>query len=596
MPTHRTLLAATALATAATALATGAAAPSDNPHSAIRNPQSPPPAARPNIIFVFADQWRKQALGYRHEDPVQTPNLDKFATWAFSFDNATSTNPVCGPNRACLMTGLYPANHGVFANSVPLSPETPTLGDLCKAAGYATAYIGKWHLNGPSDPVTTPDRRHGFDLWVQSVGHTPFNQLYYKNDTPTPYRNKNIWGPTYETATAIDFIQKNQAENKTKNTPKPFCVVLSYAPPHTSGGLGFEDRWQPGRHTPDGKLRLGYGYGGPKNYEALYNKTDYLKNPIRGNVRPITTRGYTDHSEGCIPGYFGAITAIDNDFGTLMTYLEKEHLLENTIVVFTADHGESMGSQGQMTKGTWFEESTGIPAIIGWKNHTIAQRATCVYNSIDQLPTILGLAGVPAPANLDGHDYSPLLRGQPHTPPKYAYLSFYFGGIAELKAPRYWRALYSDRYTLVLCGMNRNRDKFTHDGLVLYDRQTDPLQLHPIYKGDAHDTDALIADLYDTLAAHLKATNDPFIEKYWNNPNPGYPQLNHTTMDLDDYRQKLETGQVRGPRDDEGDDDTPAPQQPKPAKTPREDRKPKQRAKEQAAQAAAAANNAPAQY
>ncbi len=96
---------------------------------------------KPNIIFVFADQWRKQSLGFRGEDPVQTPNLDKFASWAFSFDNATSCRPVSGPNRACLMTGMYPINNGVFANSVPLDAETPTLGDVCKAAGYAMPKI-----------------------------------------------------------------------------------------------------------------------------------------------------------------------------------------------------------------------------------------------------------------------------------------------------------------------------------------------------------------------------------------------------------------------------------------------------------------------
>ena len=490
---------------------------------------------KPNIIFVFADQWRKHALGFRGEDPVQTPNLDQFASWAFSFDNATSCRPVSAPNRACLMTGMYPVNHGVFANSVPLDPKTQTLGDVCKAAGYATAYIGKWHLNGLNDYAATADRRHGFDLWVQSMGHMPFNQGYYIGDDPKRIFKKALWAPTFETETAIDFIVKNR--------DKPFCVVLSYNPPHTSGGYMFEDRWQPGKRAPGGTIRYGYGYGGPREYEALYTGVDYVKNPIRGNVKPIGKGKHEDHSEGCIPGYFGAISAIDHDFGTLMTYLEKEHLLENTIVVFTADHGECMGSQGRMTKGVWFEESVGVPCLIGWKGTTVNRRETCVFNSIDMLPTLLSMAGLSIPAGVDGKDYAPLLKGKKFTAPQYAFLSFDFGGVSELKGARYWRAIYSDRYTLVLCGMNSNRDEFTKDGMVLYDRQTDPLQMHPIFKGMGQDK--WMDELFNLLAAHLKATGDPFIEDYWHNKEPGFPKLNHYTMDLDAYRKELESGKVK---------------------------------------------------
>ena len=496
---------------------------------------------KPNIIFVFADQWRKQALGFKGEDPVQTPNLDKFSSWAFSFDNATSCDPVSGPNRSCLMTGLYPINSGVFANNVPLDPKTQTLGDVCKADGYATAYIGKWHLNGLSDYAATPDRRHGFDVWVQSVGHQPFNQGYYIGDDPKRIYKKDIWAPTFETETAIDFIHKNRE--------KPFCVVLSYNPPHTAGGYMFEDRWQPGKHNPDGSVRYGYGYGGPREYEALYTGVDYVKSPIRGNVEPMRKGKYKDRSEGCIPGYFGAISAIDNDFGTLMTCLEKEGLLENTIVVFTADHGESMGSHGLMTKGTWFEESVGIPCLIGWKGTTVNRRETCVFNSIDMLPTLLGMAGISIPAGVDGKDYSPLIEGKKFTAPKYAFLSFDFGGVAELKAPRYWRALSSDRYTFVLCGINSNRDEYTKDGMVLYDRQTDSLQIHPIFKGMGQDK--LMDELFKTLAAQLKTAGDPFIEEYWNNKNAGYPKLNHYTMDLDDYRKQLESGKIKAPKEED---------------------------------------------
>ncbi|MDR3260616.1 MAG: sulfatase [Tannerella sp.] len=483
------------------------------------------PGEKPNLVFVFCDQWRRQALGYMGEDPVFTPNLDKFASWSASFDQALSCRPVSGPNRACLMTGKYPINNGVFGNSVPLDPtEDSSLGKSCKAAGYQTAYIGKWHLNGASDPATDPSRRQGFDFWVQSIGHAPFSQKYYiaeSNSDVKPYQ-RGDWAPTYETDVAIDYIEKH------KNNP--FCVVISYNPPHTSGGLGFENRYLPGKSRNLKDRKYGYGYGGPKNYEKLYEDKDYAQHPIRGNIK--TLRHSTDECFDAIPGYFGAITAIDNDFGKLMEYLEKNHLLENTIVIFTADHGESMGSQGLMTKGTWFEESAGVPCIIGWKGKIKNQRRKEVFNSVDVMPTMLGVMGIPTPESADGTDFSPVLFGKDFKAPEYAFLSFDYGG--ALESPRFWRAVRSERYMYVLCGMNQNR-AFTKDGLVLYDLGKDPLQLSPIYKGMGYDKE--IDKLHAVLVAQLKKNGDPFIKDYWNSEEKiEYPKVHKFNLSENDIQ------------------------------------------------------------
>lgn len=478
---------------------------------------------KPNIIFILTDQWRKQALGFKGEDPVITPNIDKFAQWAVSFDNATSARPVSGPDRACLLTGKYPINNGVFANNVPLDTNEKSMGVLFKEAGYKTGYIGKWHLNGLGDITTKPEQQHGFDLWIQSLGHAPFSQAYIYQDKNEKKIVRGKWAPTYETEEGIKFIEENKKE--------PFCLVLSYNPPHTSGGAQFEDRWQPGKRV-NGKIKYGYGYGGPKEYEAMYGN-DYDKNPVRGNIMP--TRKFNDLSGFCVPGYFGAITAIDNDFGNLMSYLEKNALLKNTIIVFTADHGESLGSQGLMTKGTWFEESLGVPMLIGWKGKISPKREKCVFNAIDVLPTLLGLSGIEKPDGIDGTDYTPLLFNKRFKAPEYAFCSFDFGGMGEIDSPRYWRSVYTQRYTYVLCGMNQNR-AFTKEGIVLYDKEKDPLQLNPIYKGMGYDKE--IERLHKVLVNHLKETNDPFIEKYWNNSSPGLPLLNKYTVNYDELLNK----------------------------------------------------------
>lgn len=489
---------------------------------------------KPNVIFVLTDQWRKQALGYRGEDPVLTPNIDKFESWAFSFDNALSCNPVSGPNRACIFTGKYTINNGVFANEVPLDPkEDSSLGKVFKAAGYRTGYIGKWHLNGELEAATEASRRQGFDFWVQSLAHNPFSQKYYiaESNKDVKAYQRGVWAPTYETEVGINFIEKNKKE--------PFFLVLSYNPPHTSGGLGFEDRYMPGTPTKDGKRKYGYGFGGPKEFEDLYRNKNYAKDSIRKNIRTIVNSN--DECFDAIPGYFGSITAIDNDFGNLMRYLEENNLLENTIIVFTSDHGESMGSQGLMTKDTWFEESVGVPFIIGWKGKTIHQRSKELFNSIDILPTLVGMSQLPIPESADGNDFSPLFFGKKFKAPEYAFINFNFGALKELNASRYWRAIYSKRYTYVLCGLNKYRS-FTKDGLVLYDRLKDPYQMKPIYRGMGYDK--VIDKLHKELVRNFKKTGDPFIERYWNNPNPGYPKMNLYTIPEEELKERWKNASV----------------------------------------------------
>ncbi|MCC6265311.1 MAG: sulfatase-like hydrolase/transferase, partial [Bryobacterales bacterium] len=127
---------------------------------------------RPNVVFVFGDQWRAQAFGYRGDPNARTPHIDKLAKKSFNFPNAVSGLPVCSPYRASLMTGQYAATHGLTVNDVELRPNGPTLGESFRKGGYATAYIGKWHIHGSPDgkfgrrlaPVP-PASRFGFDYW-----------------------------------------------------------------------------------------------------------------------------------------------------------------------------------------------------------------------------------------------------------------------------------------------------------------------------------------------------------------------------------------------------------------------------------------------
>lgn len=480
-------------------------------------PQSENREDAPNVLFILTDQWRKQALGYMHQDPVRTPHLDALSQWGFSFDNAVSSNPVSGPNRACIFTGLYTINNGLWANRASIDPAEPSaMGTVFKAAGYRTGYIGKWHMNGVVDMVADSTRRLGFDFWYQSIAHNHFRTNYYApHINPDERFTREGWGPTLETDEAIGFMERSDG--------RPFCLVVSYAPPHTGGGPGFEDRYQPGK-----PMKLGYGYAGPAEFEAWYTD-DYEKHPIRPNIMPTGKFPGTQSYAHAVPGYFGAVSAIDHEIGRLVEYLEKEGLLENTLIVFTSDHGELMGSHGLMTKGMPFEESEGVPMLFAWKGHVQPGRTSCVFSSIDILPTLAGLAGVEFPG-ADGVDYSAKLRGESFSDPEYVFTEFNFGGVGEKGRP--WRAVFSEDYVYILAGPCRLREMFLTEGYALYDRKKDPYQLHPITRGMGYD--AVIDQYHAVLERHLAAKGDRFISDMWNvslEELPMKPHLNKENVD-----------------------------------------------------------------
>lgn len=455
---------------------------------------------KPNVLFVLCDQWRKQSLGFLGEDPVITPNIDAFAKEAVFFSNAVCTRPICAPNRASLFSGQYPINTGVYGNKVQLAKETITLGDVAKKSGYKTGYIGKWHLDGDGEGFVPAERRHGFDYWIMSQAHSPFNQRYYIQNSTQPTVINYAWEPDWITDRAIDYLKSVEKD--------PFVLVVSYGPPHTGGGPGFEDRWQPGKRT-NGKIKYGYGYAAPDKYEALYPNPEHID--LRPNVEPVGR--YEDPSWETIPGYFGAITSIDENFGRLIEVLKDEGIFENTIVVFTSDHGEMLGSHGKMTKGIWYEESIAVPFLIAYPKKLKSSVVNEVFNSIDVMPTILGLVGVDIPNGVDGTDFSERISsGSQKNLPEAAFLSFDQGLASE--PDRAWRAVRTDRYLFCLAKTQKYKEADSvKDGIVLYDLKDDPYQMNPIYRGMGYDSQ--IDHLFIVLKDHLEETKDPFLTLQW---------------------------------------------------------------------------------
>lgn len=188
---------------------------------------------RPNVLLIMADEWRQQSTGYAGDPNVQTASIDQFAAESVDFENAISGCSVCCPARASLVTGQYPLTHGVYVNDVPLKPRGLTLGESFARAGYATAYIGKWHLFGSPDgkygrrdAYVPRECRFGFQYWkAAECTHDYNHSLYYENDDP-----KRKYWPGYDaeaqTADACEYIRQHAGADS------PYLLVLSWGPPH----------------------------------------------------------------------------------------------------------------------------------------------------------------------------------------------------------------------------------------------------------------------------------------------------------------------------------------------------------------------------
>lgn len=467
-----------------------------------------PSKKQPNLIYIFADQWRRQAVGFKNEDPVMTPNIDQFANESLNIENAVSGCPLCSPARASLLTGRYPMSTGVYTNcktgaNIMLSPDENCISDVLKSAGYSTGYIGKWHLDlselnvsdNPSsgakgwDAYTPPGpKRHGFDYWYSYGADDNHMSPHYWIDSPEKI-NVDKWSVEHETDVAIDFLE-NQDENN------PFALFLSWNPPH----------------SPFDQV--------PEQYKQMYANKEMLHRPnVQADHLSVHTGedvegGYTALNEK-MKNYFAAITGIDENFSRIMEALKQKGLEEDTIVVLSADHGEMMGSHGLMAKHVWYEESIGIPFMIRWPEQIPSGNSNMLLNTVDIMPTLLQLLNLKVPETVEGTDQSSkILKGE-DTILDDAFLCAYPGrkvlidefqkkGINNLKYG--WRGIRTLRYTYIV---NRGYSPEGHLERLLYDNDNDPYQLNPLrIKDITAFPDA--NHLEEQLKSYLEETKDPF--------------------------------------------------------------------------------------
>lgn len=463
---------------------------------------------RPNLVFIFADQFRRQAIGFMNEDPVITPNFNRFAEEGVVFTNAISACPLCSPFRAMLMTGRFPLSTGVTTNAqagldLKLDKEEICIGDVLKANGYHTGYIGKWHLECPSlnkyknpidgatwgwDGWTPPGpRRHGFDFWyAYNTFDDHFHPHYWTGENPQKVEIEQ-WSVEHETDVAIRFIKERPKD-------KPFALFISWNPPH------------PPFVAPDKYKKLYVGKELPPRKNDLNNKSKEQRLP-----------------------YYSAVTSCDNNFGRILETLDSLGISDNTIVIFTADHGEMMGSHDKFGKNVWYEESIGIPFLIRWLNSIKPGNEDLLFASYNFMPTILGLMNLPIPETVEGTDYSKILFGKKIERPTSVFLTSYANPGKTLTIGQHmtiwtkagvelrekgidwrtvgFRGVRTERYTYVV---NRGGEETKENiGRLLYDNEKDPYQLNPIRATHASEHPVML-ELNKELRKWLDKMSDPF--------------------------------------------------------------------------------------
>lgn len=407
-----------------------------------------------NLLLVFSDQHRRQSLGCYGNKEVKSPHLDKLARDGLKLNRCYSNSPVCVPARGSLLTGTYPLKHGAATNDLPVRPSVESLAHVLNRAGYATGYIGKWHLAGVPREQAVPEGpgRLGFREWKAcNCNHNYLDAWFYDEDNK---RNKvEGYEPETQTDMALDFISRHA------HGDAPWGLVLSWGPPH----------------DPYDKV--------PERYKEMYRN---LEPEIRPNVPETTTNYIKDYVppqhrkwmketlsradiEQNYRGYYAHITALDEQFGRLMDRLEETGQLGDTLVVYTSDHGDMIGSQGLTNKQLPYEESVGVPLIIYGDGLVPPGERDDLIGLVDLPVTLAGLLGLAFDGRPDGLDLSAMVRGKGGQRRDSCYL---FDLVpchqAAFRGSSAWRGVTTGRYTFA---------RGVHDkGYLLFDNDADPFQ------------------------------------------------------------------------------------------------------------------------
>ncbi len=412
-----------------------------------------------NIVFILSDDHRYDVMSFLGHPWVKTPAMDAMARDGVYFKNAMVTTSLCSPSRASILTGQYMHNHGVVDNNIQTPAGTVFFPQYLQAAGYRTAFFGKWHMGGASDAP-----RPGFDRWVsfRGQGH------YYPPDRPRNW-SLNVDGESvpqkgYITDEITDYAISWLDE--VKSGEKPFFLYLSHKGVH---GMFHPAKRHEGAYR-DKPLPIPKTMADtPENYR---NKPMWLKNQ-RNSWHGVD---FAYHQDTDIAEHYRlyceALLSVDESIGRVRQWLADNGVADNTLVMYMGDNGFQWGEHGLIDKRTAYEASMRVP-LLGvcpklWKPGTVVDQ---VVANIDIAPTVLEAAGRESPPNMDGRSFLQLAAGE--LPPEQ--------WRPNLLYEYYWE--YNFPHTPTTLALRTQRYKFIQyhgvwDLDELYDLKEDPLEEH----------------------------------------------------------------------------------------------------------------------
>lgn len=451
--------------------------------------------AKPNVLIIITDEHNFRTLGcYRDQlstdqaemwgpgTIVQTPNIDRIATEGAICTRAYATAPVCTPSRAAMVTGLYPHNTGAPKNDLKLRGDIPTLATILNEQGYRSTFIGKWHLGGTGKPEWAPEVDGGFQHKTAMFNRGHWKKFQMTPDGPRVGATKKDQ-PSYDVAEAdektfsTDFLTDRAIDFIGDEPDVPFLAVVSYPDPHGPNTVR-----EPYDHMFD-HLR----YLPPRTYGR-----DDLAKPgwLAGK-----SKNHAKFRGDQMSKYFGMVKCIDDNLGRVFELLSSSGRLNDTIVLFTSDHGDLCYEHDRLNKGNPYEGSARVPMLVRFPNRIAAKT---VYKqpmgTVDITPTVLGLAKLEHEATFQGRDLSQHISGDHESDSQVTFLR-------NAGTTASWMAAVDSRYKLVVS---------VNDGPWLLDSEQDPDELLNFFgrPGSGNTSEKLAK----ALLKYIRATKDPFGE------------------------------------------------------------------------------------
>ncbi len=481
-------------------------------------------ARRPNLVFIMSDQQRYDTLACYGNDWIQTPNLNALASQGFVFQHAYVTQPVCTPARGSIMTGLYPHSAGPVVNKMHLPADVKTIAEMV-SEDYVRGYMGKWHLGNDVLP------QHGFDVWISTEdshresysNRQALGRLtdYHRHLVANGFKpDKEVAGVTVFSGDArarlpeefqmASYLGEQAAAFISENADRPFILYVNTFEPHSPYFGPLMDTYDPA------ELPVGPAFLKKPEGASMLNrlKADYfLQYLTEGGDQTADEymREYAAVEEDVSTEegwrrlrahYFANINLVDGMVGKITSAIDDAGLTDDTVVVFTSEHGDMLGDHGMLEKRSMYEESSRVPLLvrIPWLTREQATIAESVGH-IDLVPTLLDLLGENIPEHLQGNSLVPALEGDAPLENNDVFIEW--NGTHPTMPDRHlgtdeidrmvtlpWRTVVSGRWKLNLCA---------DDQCELFDLDNDPHEMHNLFDDPAQ------RDRVSDLAARIRA-------------------------------------------------------------------------------------------